>query len=213
MPRERGRPGSPLGPGRAPATTSSAPRTPSSVVLDLDASERFYVDLLGLVVSERTGDALYLRGWEERSHHSLVLREARRRRRARGCRSACAASTTSTRSPPTSSARGCERASVDGRTPGHGPRAARRDPFGFPLAFFAEMSQFDTQLQRFDIQRGAPIARIDHFNLHSPDVRGDVRASGSRSASAAPSTSRPTARTSASPAPGSRASRPCTTSR
>jgi methylmalonyl-CoA mutase N-terminal domain/subunit len=36
-----------------------------------------------------------------------------------------------------------------------------RDPFGFPLAFFCEMSQFDTQLQRFDLQHGAPIARID----------------------------------------------------
>ena len=45
-------------------------------MLDLDASERFYVDLLGLIVSERTPGALYLRGWEERSHHSLVLRRA-----------------------------------------------------------------------------------------------------------------------------------------
>ena len=44
------------------------------------------------------------------------------------------------------------------------------DPFGFPLEFFHEMSQFETQLQRFDLQRGAPIMRIDHFNIHSPDV-------------------------------------------
>ena len=43
-------------------------------VTDLAASERFYVDLLGMVVAERTSDALYLRGWEERLHHSLVLR-------------------------------------------------------------------------------------------------------------------------------------------
>ncbi len=50
-----------------------------------------------------------------------------------------------------------------------------RDPFGFPLAFFCEMSQFDTQLQRFDLQRGAPIARIDHVNLHSPDVEATFR--------------------------------------
>ena len=49
-------------------------------------------------------------------------------------------------------------------------RALRvRDPFGFPLEFFHEMAQFETQLQRFDIQRGAPIMRIDHFNIHSPD--------------------------------------------
>ncbi len=50
-----------------------------------------------------------------------------------------------------------------------------RDPFGFPLAFFHEMSQFDTQLQRFDLQRGAPVARIDHFNLHVTDVEATFR--------------------------------------
>ena len=42
------------------------------------------------------------------------------------------------------------------------------DPFGFPLEFFHEMAQVETQLQRFDLHRGAPIIRIDHFNLHSP---------------------------------------------
>src|ERR1700681_1977938 len=45
-------------------------------VTNLAAVEHFYVDLLGLAVSARTDDALYLRGWEERLHHSLVLRVA-----------------------------------------------------------------------------------------------------------------------------------------
>ena len=43
------------------------------------------------------------------------------------------------------------------------------DPFGYPLEFFSEIGQVETQLQRFDIQRGAPILRLDHFNLHSPE--------------------------------------------
>src|SRR6202049_327629 len=43
------------------------------MVTDIAASEHFYVDLLGLAVSARTDDALYLRGWEERLHHSLLL--------------------------------------------------------------------------------------------------------------------------------------------
>ena len=42
-------------------------------VRDLDASRKFYVDALGLVVSDEDGDALYLRGLEEACHHSLVL--------------------------------------------------------------------------------------------------------------------------------------------
>ena len=33
------------------------------LVTDLDASEHFYVDLLGMVVSTRSDDAIYLRGW------------------------------------------------------------------------------------------------------------------------------------------------------
>ena len=46
-------------------------------VCDLGRSRAFYVDCLGLLVSDETDDALYLRGVEERNHHSLVLRRSR----------------------------------------------------------------------------------------------------------------------------------------
>ena len=49
-------------------------------VTDLDVSEHFYAELLGMVVSARTDDAVYLRGWEERQHHSIVLRRAKQLR-------------------------------------------------------------------------------------------------------------------------------------
>ncbi|PZN01104.1 MAG: 3,4-dihydroxyphenylacetate 2,3-dioxygenase, partial [Bacillota bacterium] len=45
------------------------------LVSDLEASRHFYVDLLGFVVTEETPGALYLRGYEEQVHHSLVLRQ------------------------------------------------------------------------------------------------------------------------------------------
>ena len=54
------------------------------------------------------------------------------------------------------------------------------------------MEQFETQLQRFDLHRGAPVLRFDHLNLHAPDVRGRRSRSGSSWASAARSTSPPT---------------------
>ncbi len=138
-------------------------------VTDLEASERFYVDLLGLAVSERTPDALYLRGWEERSHHSLVLRAAPL--------AACARLGFRVRSDGDLDAaagefgaRGCVVREVPaGADPGIGRAVRVWDPFGFPLEFFCEMDQFETQLQRFDAQRGAPIMRLDHFNIHSPD--------------------------------------------
>ena len=44
------------------------------VVTDLDAARAFYVDLLGFVVSADTGDALYLRGYDELTHQNLILR-------------------------------------------------------------------------------------------------------------------------------------------
>lgn len=143
--------------------------TAELVVLDLAASERFYVDILGLIVSERAPGALYLRGWEERPHHSLVLREgpvagvARLSFRVRSDADLDALAADF-------AARGCETGFVEGEHPGLGRTLHVRDPFGFPLGFFHEMSQFETHLQRFHLQQGAPIARIDHFNLHSPDV-------------------------------------------
>ncbi len=49
------------------------------------------------------------------------------------------------------------------------------DPFGYPLEFFHAIEQFETQHQRFDLHRGAPILRFDHLNLHSPRVEDTFR--------------------------------------
>jgi catechol 2,3-dioxygenase len=42
---------------------------------DLDASLRFFRDLVGLDVVETTDDGIYLRAWGELEHHSLTLKE------------------------------------------------------------------------------------------------------------------------------------------
>jgi catechol 2,3-dioxygenase len=136
-------------------------------VTDLDASEAFYAGLLGMVVSARTEDAVYLRGWEERLHHSLVLRRAPVAAAARlGFRvrrdehlDLLAADL---------AARGLTTAFSAGADPGLGRVLSVWDPFGYPLEFFHHMEQHETQLQRFDLHRGAPILRFDHFNLHVP---------------------------------------------
>ena len=43
-------------------------------------SRAFYVDTLGLQVTDETPDAIYLRAMEERGHHCIVLQKARRGR-------------------------------------------------------------------------------------------------------------------------------------
>ena len=45
-------------------------------VTDLAASRRFYVDTLGLQVTDEDEGTLWLRGLEERGHHCLLLRRS-----------------------------------------------------------------------------------------------------------------------------------------
>jgi 3,4-dihydroxyphenylacetate 2,3-dioxygenase len=138
------------------------------VVSDVAASEEFYVDLLGLYVTERTADALYLRGYEERHHHSLVLREGDTpavdhmalRVRASEDLDKLAAEYAA-RGVPT-------RWHDDELGQGRGLRV--QDELGFPVEYFHDMDPVESQLQRFHLQRGAPIMRFDHLNLHVPDV-------------------------------------------
>jgi 3,4-dihydroxyphenylacetate 2,3-dioxygenase len=144
-------------------------------VTDLAASEHFYSELLGMIVSARTGDALYLRGWEERQHHSLILRRA----------PAAAASRLGFRVRTEEDLdrlhgfvqdRGLTTRWGDaGSDPGLGRSLRVWDPFGYPLEFFFAIEKFETQHQRFDLHRGAPILRFDHLNLHAPRVEETFR--------------------------------------
>src|ERR1700750_2564277 len=44
------------------------------VVTDLARARRFWVDLLGFVVTYEDSSALYLRGYDELTHHNLIVR-------------------------------------------------------------------------------------------------------------------------------------------
>jgi catechol 2,3-dioxygenase len=143
-------------------------------VADLEAAERFYVDLLGLIVAARTKDAIYLRGWEERLHHSLVLRRsqvaaaARLGFRVRGEEDLDLLA-------GELGAQGLTLAWAQRPDPAVGRVLRVWDPFGYPLEFFYAMTRVDSQLQRFDRQRGAPMLRLDHFNLHTAELEDAFR--------------------------------------
>jgi 3,4-dihydroxyphenylacetate 2,3-dioxygenase len=139
------------------------------VVTDLEASREFYVGRLGLVLTAETADAVYLRGLEERLHHSLVLR--------RGSEPLVDHVSFRVRSPDDLprlaswyESHGCPVHAVEGAELGQGPAVRVHDPLGFPLEFFHEMEHVECLLQRYDIYRGARITRIDHVNLYVPDV-------------------------------------------
>jgi catechol 2,3-dioxygenase len=144
-------------------------------VTDLAAAEHFYAELLGMIVSARTDEAVYLRGWEERQHHSLILRRAATAAAARlGFR--VRSDQDLDRLHAFAQERGLTvRWSEAGSDPGMGRSLGVFDPFGYPLEFFHDIEQFETQHQRFDLHRGAPILRFDHLNLHAPRVEETFR--------------------------------------
>ncbi len=144
-------------------------------VTDLAASERFYAELLGMIVSARTDDAVFLRGWEERQHHSLILRRAAVATAARlGFR--VRSESDLELAAAHFAGQGLTTRWIDaGSDPGMGRSLRVWDPFGYPLEFFSAIEQFETQHQRFDLHRGAPLLRFDHLNLHSPRVEETIR--------------------------------------
>jgi 3,4-dihydroxyphenylacetate 2,3-dioxygenase len=137
-------------------------------VRDLGASRAFYVDCLGYLVTDATGDALYLRGVEERNHHSIVLHRARETSALTlGFKLASeedldrAAFWFARNGLPTS----FPELAYQGRT------LRTADPFGMPLDFYFRMDQAEPMLQRYAEHRGARIQRIDHLNCFTPDVQ------------------------------------------
>ena len=137
-------------------------------VRDLAAARAFYVDCLGLLVTEATADALYLRGLEERNHHSIVLRKAREpRAEALGFKVASeedldrAAFWFGRNNLPTSFP----------ELPYQGRTLRTADVHGVPVDFYFHMDQVERMLQHYAAYKGARIQRIDHVNCFSPDVQ------------------------------------------
>jgi catechol 2,3-dioxygenase len=145
------------------------------VVTDLAASRHFYVDVLGLVVTEEDEDAVYLRTFEEFIHHNLVLR--------RGPVAAGAAFSYRVRSPLDLDRSvafyrelGCrvERRAA-GFARGVGDSVRVQDPLGFPLEFFHDAAHVERLTWRYDLHQPGCIVRLDHFNQVTPDVPRAVR--------------------------------------
>jgi 3,4-dihydroxyphenylacetate 2,3-dioxygenase len=144
------------------------------IVSDLTRSRAFYVDVLGLVVTHEDDDAIYLRAFEEYLHHSLVLR--------RGEAPALAALAYRVRSETDVDTAAAYYRGLGSRVEERKPGATRgigravrvEDPLGFPVEFFYGAEHVERLTQRYDLQGGSAIARLDHFNIVTPDVPAAV---------------------------------------
>ena len=135
---------------------------------DLDKTQAFYCDVLGLIASNRDKDALYLRALEERSHHSLVFRKTDE---APVCERVGLRVLTEDDLD-----RALEHFSLTGLNPEWAERPYQGrtlhvdDPVGTPLEFCATMDDLPTNLQKFELYKGASPMRLDHFQVSAHDV-------------------------------------------
>ncbi|MEJ8573656.1 3,4-dihydroxyphenylacetate 2,3-dioxygenase [Microbaculum marinum] len=137
-------------------------------VTDLEASRAFYVDCLGLIVTDEAADKVYLRAIEERNHHSLILRRAE----APGVRAAgfkVASEDDLDRAAFWFDSQGLRAEFVERDHQGRTLRAI--DPVGMPIEFYFRMESVPSMLQKYSAYRGARIQRIDHVNCFTPDVQ------------------------------------------
>ena len=140
-------------------------------VTDLAASRAFYVDILGLQVTDEDESVIYLRAMEERGHHCIALIKAE------------AASVgvlgfklfdepDLDRAHEWYAAQGLPVAWVE--RPFMGRVLRTRDRDGIPLEFYVRMDRLAPIHQKYKLYNGVKPLRIDHFNMFSADVDASV---------------------------------------
>jgi catechol 2,3-dioxygenase-like lactoylglutathione lyase family enzyme len=140
-------------------------------VKDLAKSRAFYVDLIGLIVSDEDKDTIYLRGVAEVCHHSLVLKRASAPQAERvGMR--CF-----TEEDLEKAKAYFEKANLPAQwveRPYQGRTLHVSDPLGLPLEFCATMTLKPRLMTSFEHHHGAVPHRIDHFQILVPDVQREL---------------------------------------
>ncbi len=138
-------------------------------VTDLERSRHFYETIFGLIVTEATADAVYLRALEERQHHSVVLHKAKQSQaHALGFKVGDEEDLDKARA--FFKGKGLKAAFVD--RPHQGRTLLTHDPYGLPIELYAGMERAELLLQKYGNYRGVQPMRLDHFNIFAPDVQG-----------------------------------------
>lgn len=140
-------------------------------VTDLAASRAFYVDTLGLQVTDEDDRTIYLRAMEERGHHCIALVKA-------DAPSVGVLGFKLFDEPDLDkaadwfAAQGLPVAWVE--RPYQARTLRTRDPFGIPLEFYVTMDRLPPIHQKYRLYTGVKPLRIDHFNMFSADVDASV---------------------------------------
>ncbi len=140
-------------------------------VTDLARSKAFHGETLGLHVEDETKDALYLRGVEERQHHSMVLTKSA----APECQVIgfkVASEDDLDKAAHYFKAKGLKPAFVE--RPYQGRTLRVTDPFEVPLEYYFKMEERERLLQKYAYYKGVHPQRLDHFNVFCPELQNSV---------------------------------------
>lgn len=138
-------------------------------VTDLGRSRAFYEGALGLHVEDATKDAIYLRGVEERQHHSLTLKKVDTPFAERlGFKAGSEEDLD--KAAHFFKAKGLKHAFVE--APYQGRTLTAVDPFGLPIELCFKHEKRETLLQKYGHYKGVHPQRLDHFNVFAHDVQG-----------------------------------------
>ncbi len=137
-------------------------------VTDLERSKAFYVDTLGMLITEVTENSLYLRCLEERNHHSFILTKTDTPVVMRMAYKMASEADLDLLADHLM-ALGLPVAWVERHAQGR--TLSSHDPMGMPLEFYYSMQQVERSLQKYNQYQGVHPMRIDHFNCFTPDVQ------------------------------------------
>ena len=137
-------------------------------VKDLDASHRFYVDIMGMIETERTSDTLYLRGLEEKNHHCIVLRQSDKAEvLALGFKVAFDKDLDFLE-------KHFQKLNLPTKwVMRHGEERtlAVKTPMGMPLEFHAHQTRVASMMREFIKYKGFSPLRFDHINCFTPNCQ------------------------------------------
>ncbi|HEY4924622.1 MAG TPA: catechol 2,3-dioxygenase [Roseiarcus sp.] len=143
-----------------------------------DESLRFFLDVMGMQESARTGDSVYLRGWDDYEHHTLKLTASKKPGIGHFAFRATSPAALQRRAQALQ-ATGLGVGWTDGDV-GHGPAYLCTDPDGHNIEIYYETEWFKptaalkpalkNQAARYSAN-GIGVRRLDHLNLLANDIK------------------------------------------
>jgi catechol 2,3-dioxygenase len=135
---------------------------------DLARSRDFYVEVLGLMVSDEDADTIHLRGTEEICHHSLTLKKAAGAPACERIGFRVFTEEDIDKAKAHFDRQGITAAWAD--VPFQGRTLQVSDAAGTPLEFCARMQTQPRSQTKIHAHKGAGALRMDHFQVLTPDV-------------------------------------------